>query len=61
MPEKPNKNKKPKVRIVRINLSWIFYLLLIMSIGWMLMSNRATPEKVEWAQVESMIREGDVK
>ena len=49
------------MRIVRINLSWIFYLLLIVSIGWMLFSNRSMPEKVEWAQVEEMIKEGDVK
>ncbi|MBO6169555.1 MAG: ATP-dependent zinc metalloprotease FtsH [Bacteroidales bacterium] len=61
MPEKQNKDKKPKIRIVRINLSWIFYLLLIVSIGWMLMSNRSMPEKIEWAQVEEMIQSGDVK
>ena len=61
MPENQNKDRKPKVRIVRINLSWIFYLLLIVSIGWMLFSNRSMPEKVEWAQVEEMIKEGDVK
>ena len=55
-------NKRPKVRVVRINLSWIFYLLLIVSIGWMLFSNRGVQaEKIEWAQVEKMILDGDVK
>ena len=48
--------------MVRINLSWIFYLLLIVSIGWMLFSNRGVQaEKIEWAQVEKMILDGDVK
>ena len=61
MPQKQNNDKKPKVRIVRINLSWVFYLLLIISIGWMLLSNRSVPEKVEWYQVEEMIQAGDVK
>ena len=61
MPEKQNKDRKPKIRVVRINLSWVFYLLLVVSIGWMLFSNRSVPEKVEWAQVEEMIKAGDVK
>lgn len=56
-----NNNKSPKIRIVRINLGWVFYALLIVSIGWMLFSNRSLPEKLEWAQVEQMIRDGDVK
>ena len=56
-----NNNKSPKIRIVRINLSWLFYALLIVGIGWMLFSNRSLPEKVEWAQVEQMIKDGDVK
>ncbi len=56
-----NNNKSPKIRIVRINLSWFFYALLIVGIGWMLFSNRSLPEKVEWAQVEQMIKDGDVK
>ncbi len=56
-----NNNKSPKIRIVRINLSWFFYALLIVGIGWMLFSNRSLPEKVEWSQVEQMIKDGDVK
>ena len=47
---------------MRINLGWIFYLLLILFIGWMLFFNSgAQPQKVEWAQVEQMIKDGDVK
>ena len=63
MAQKQDKNNKsPKVKVVRINLGWIFYALLIVSIGWMLFSNRGTqPEKLEWAQVEEMIKSGDVK
>ena len=55
-------NKRPKVRVVRINLSWVFYLILVIGIGWMLFSNRGVQaEKIEWAQVEKMIQDGDVK
>ena len=62
MAQKQDKdNKSPKIRVVRVNLSWVFYALLIMGIGWMLFSNRSLPEKVEWAQVEQMIKDGDVK
>ena len=55
--------KKGKRKIVRINLgfSW-FYLLLVVGIIWML--NRqpsANPQKIEWADVETMIKAGDVK
>ena len=63
MAQKQGKNKKnPKIKVVRINLSWVLYAILLISIGWMLFSNRgAQAEKVEWAQVEQMIKEGDVK
>lgn len=57
------KNKKPKKRIVRVNLgiSW-FYLLLIIGIAVMLFNrSSANPQKVEWADVETMIKSGDVK
>ena len=55
-------NKNPQIKVVRINLSWVLYALLIIGIGWMLFSNRgAQAEKVEWAQVEQMIKDGDVK
>ena len=63
MAQKQDRDRKnPKVRIVRINLSWALYAILVIGIGWMLFNNRgAQAEKVEWAQVEQMIREGDVK
>ncbi len=63
MAQKQNdNNKRPKIRVVRINLSWVFYILLILSIGWMLFSNRdVQAQKIEWAQVEQMILDGDVK
>lgn len=56
------KGQKPeKVFKIRINFSW-FYLLLIFGIIWMLSnSDSARPQKVEWAEVETMIKAGDVK
>lgn len=56
-------NNKPKKKIIRVNFgfSW-FYLLLIIGIGFMLFNrNSANPQKVEWADVETMITAGDVK
>ncbi|MGN0202604.1 MAG: ATP-dependent zinc metalloprotease FtsH [Candidatus Cryptobacteroides sp.] len=58
-----NNGKDPQKRIVRIrfNFTW-FYLLLILGIGWLLMNNSgANPQKVEWAEVQQMFREGDIK
>ncbi len=57
-----DKNGK-KRKVVRINLgfSW-FYILLIAGIIWMLFSQKgANPQKIEWAEVEQIIRDGDVK
>ena len=52
---------KPKRLVVRFNLSWL-YILLILGIGYLLMTNgSANPQKVEWADVEAMIMSGDVK
>lgn len=52
-------NGKPKV--VRINLSWL-YILLLIGIGWMLLGNNGpVAQKVEWAEVKQMILDGDVK
>ncbi|MCH5173689.1 MAG: ATP-dependent zinc metalloprotease FtsH [Bacteroidales bacterium] len=63
MAKKQNKNNKsPKIKVVRVNLGWVFYALLIFSIGWMLMNNRGTQaQKLEWAQISEMIKSGDVK
>ena len=50
-----------KVVRVRINLSWL-YLLLLVGIGWMMFSSRsAGPAKIEWAQVQEMFARGDIK
>ena len=60
---KKQNNKKPqrKVRVVRINFSWI-YILLIGGIIFMLFSSKGTPaQKIEWAQLQEMIQAGDVK
>ncbi|MBQ3711996.1 MAG: ATP-dependent zinc metalloprotease FtsH [Bacteroidales bacterium] len=60
MPNKGNEGDK-KRRVIKINLSW-FYILLLVGLGWMLLGNRSPqPVKVEWAQVKQMIREGDIK
>ncbi len=62
MAQNPNNRKPQKVRIVRINLSWVLYLLLLAAIGWMLFSNSGVPpQKIEWAQVQQMMRDGDVR
>ena len=62
MAQNPNNRKPQKVRIVRINLSWILYLLLLAAIGWMLFSNSGVPpQKIEWSQVQQMMRDGDVR
>ena len=54
-------NKKPKIKVVRINLSWL-YILLIAGVILMLFSTKsARPEKIEWAQLQEMIMAGDVK
>ena len=62
MSQKQKDKRRSPVRVVRINLGWIFYLLLIVFIIWLLVGNSGPqPEKVEWAQVEQMIKDGDVK
>ena len=43
------------------NFSWLYFLLFL-GIGYLLFNNQrsAEPEKVEWQQVQEMIRQGDV-
>ena len=63
MADNNNNSKDPRRKIVkvRINLSWL-YLLLLIGIGWMLFSQRgANPQKVEWAEVQEMFLQGDIK
>ena len=59
---KKQDNKQPqKPKIVRINISWL-YILLLGGIIWMFFSGSgAQPQKVEWAQVRQMVLDGDVK
>ena len=51
-----NKNEnKPKIVTVNLGISWL-YLLIIAGIIWLLFSNSGTkPQKIEWAEVETMI------
>ena len=61
MPQKPNNNDPRKPKIIRINLSWL-YIILLIAIGYMLFSqNGPSPQKIEWAQVRQMMLDGDVK
>ena len=43
------------------NVSWLLYILLIFGIGYMLFNQRsAEPQKIEWDEVQSMARNGDI-
>lgn len=55
-------NKKKKVKVVRLNLSWL-YLLLVGGIFYLLFKDgaAANPQKTEWASVREMALAGDVK
>ena len=55
-------NKKKKVKVVRLNLSWL-YLLLVGGIFYLLFKDGAAtnPQKTEWATVREMALAGDVK
>ena len=62
--KKNNGNKGRKMKVITINLSW-FYILIIGLIIWMLFfqnsDGRANPQKIEWEEVQQMAREGDVQ
>ena len=62
--KKKNNNKDRKIKVISINLSWL-YLLLIGVILWMLFfgpgNNGANPQKVEWEEVQQMALDGDVQ
>ena len=59
-PQNPQDPKRKIVK-VRINLSWL-YLLLLVGIGWMLLGQKGSnPQKVEWAEVKEMFLDGDIK
>ena len=38
MPQKPNNNDPRKPKIIRINLSWLYILLLIAAVIWAISS-----------------------
>ncbi len=50
-----------KNRKISFNFSWLYFLLFL-GIGYLLFNSQrsADPEKVEWQQVQEMIRQGDV-
>lgn len=54
--------KQPqKIMKIRINISW-FYIILILGICFLIFNQKsANPQKVEWAEVETMIKVGDVQ
>lgn len=66
MAENPNnggdgRNGGGRRFVFRFNFSW-FYIILVIGIVYMLMNqDSANPQKVEWADVETMIMSGDVK
>ena len=46
---------------ITFNFSWLYFLILI-GIGYLLFNNQrsSAPEKIEWTEVQGMIRSGDV-
>ena len=61
MAQKPNNKNPRKPKIIRINLSWL-YIVLLVAIGFMLFSQGGpSPQKIEWAEVRQMMLDGDVK
>ena len=52
---------KGKTRVFRINLSWL-YILLLIGIGYLIFSKGSSnPQKVEWPEVVEMVSKGDVE
>ncbi len=61
MAEKEKDPKGRKIFSVNINFSWLYFIILL-GIGYLLFNNQksAEPEKIEWTDVQEMIRQGDV-
>lgn len=57
----PDTNGK-KIFSFTLNLSWI-YLLIFLGIGYMLFRNQnsSEPAKIEWEEVQDMVRSGDIQ
>ena len=54
-------NPKGKTRVFRINLSWL-YILLLIGIDYLLFSRGSSnPQKVEWPEVQERVPKGDVE
>lgn len=62
MSQKNQNNRGNKPKIVRINLSWL-YILLVAGLAFLLFkdSGGTNTQKVEWADVKEMVLDGDVK
>ena len=62
MAKKKTNGRKPVVRKVTLNLSWL-YIILIGVIIWMMMGGKggANPQKIEWDDVKTAIKAGDVQ
>ncbi len=57
-----NNNRGNKPKVVRINLSWL-YIILVAGLAFLLLkdSGGSNVQKVEWADVKEMVLDGDVK
>ena len=61
MAQNPNNKDPRKPKIIRINLSWL-YILLLIAIGYLLFAQSGpSPQKIEWPQVKQMMLDGDIK
>ena len=60
--KKPGDGKQPRKTFkIKFNLSWL-YMILILLIFWMVFQgDGANPQKIEWPEVQEMVRKGDVK
>ena len=59
-PRKPAGGKNDN-KVLRINFSWI-YIIIIGFIIWMIFNRgAANPQKIEWAEVQTMFQSGDIK
>ena len=58
----PGDGNQPRKTIkIKFNLSWL-YILLVLLIFWMVFQgDGANPQKIEWPEVQEMVRSGDVK
>jgi len=53
--------KQNKKKVIRLNISWL-YIVLVLGIVYLIYQNQGVaPQKVEWAGVKQMILQGDVK